>query len=664
MAVTGSIKLSGDLYKDIIKKLNAPATVGTEGQVLGLNNSLNPVWMDQNGGVEIDDTAGIGDTDKVVSADKHATDHSNLLNEINGLPEQKDSTETDVDLDISDANGNVILRLAGGHIQTKNFDSSDAGTQDVIVKATEETDPDIDITDTNGNAIARFADGGFIVKQFDGRRYTTYSVTGSFNRTALSLTINRSFKKGQKVVLHMEYGAKPWEYGSPVTYYEGSKEIASFVRGDSAYYEHIVTTDCNSISGVYSSSAFSRTLDITFELSVLGDVPIEPTVVTIKKDGTGNYTNLKDCLEAIGLTANDVLNPYRIEIYPGTYDVLDDYTDEEIANIHDDDDPTSPSTQEGFVGPKLLNGMSLVGIGDPSEIVLNGYLDTTEWTQKYRGQISTLNLQGTSSIENLTVIATNLRYCVHDDWQFNGAKHLKRLVKNCIFRGYNIAYSPETTYGAGCPISGGYYEFIDCDFGENAGLHASAVQNYRLQCRLVHCKGHGFRIGDSSISEETQPGKSVYTFIDCDFMWIRSTMPDSVSHARVMGVCGKSPLYDLPTGMLYNTGDIVIDPRTDLSVGDVVEWYADTENGPKWRTATSADTAHGVVVYEDSTDAYIQVSGYVRTDRVGITSFNLGDYVGLSSGSMVVINSATDAIGRIVYENEIGDGFIKLDWRE
>ena len=103
---------------------------------------------------------------------------------------------------------------------------------------------------------------------------------------------------------------------------------------------------------------------------------------------------------------------------------------------------TGVITQEGFVGPKLLNGMSLIGIGDPSEIVLNGYLDTTEWAKKYRDQISTLNLQGTSSIENLTVIATNIRYCVHDDWQNQGAKSLKRLVKNCIFRGYDIAYNP------------------------------------------------------------------------------------------------------------------------------------------------------------------------------------------------------------------------------
>lgn len=33
--------------------------------------------------------------------------------------------ETDADLDVVDSNGNVLLRLSNGHIQTKNFDSSE-----------------------------------------------------------------------------------------------------------------------------------------------------------------------------------------------------------------------------------------------------------------------------------------------------------------------------------------------------------------------------------------------------------------------------------------------------------------------------------------------------------------------------------------------------------
>ena len=42
-----------------------------------------------------------------------------------GNVDAKDSTETSVDLDISDSGGNVLLRLANGHIATKYFNSAD-----------------------------------------------------------------------------------------------------------------------------------------------------------------------------------------------------------------------------------------------------------------------------------------------------------------------------------------------------------------------------------------------------------------------------------------------------------------------------------------------------------------------------------------------------------
>ena len=141
-----------------------------------------------------------------------------------------------------------------------------------------------------------------------------------------------------------------------------------------------------------------------------------------------------------------MLNPYRIEIYAGTYDVMDDYTDEEIsAAVYD---------QISFVGPKLLNGMYLVGIGAPNEVVLNGELDTTKFSSTIRGDISTLNCQGSCGFENLTVIANHLRYCVHDDFHTTIGKKPKRIVKDCIFRGYDISYNPGTTYGAGTSDSG------------------------------------------------------------------------------------------------------------------------------------------------------------------------------------------------------------------
>lgn len=67
-------------------KLDTPDESGTEGQVLGLDSNLTPVWVDQSGGgASIDDNAGIGDIDKTWSANKLAGKFNaieNLENEI------------------------------------------------------------------------------------------------------------------------------------------------------------------------------------------------------------------------------------------------------------------------------------------------------------------------------------------------------------------------------------------------------------------------------------------------------------------------------------------------------------------------------------------------------------------------------------------------------
>ena len=72
----------------------------------------------------IDDTAGAGDTGKVLSADKVVEITDALSEAIENQPETKTTTESGVDLDIADTNGKVLLRLQNGHIKTKNFDTS------------------------------------------------------------------------------------------------------------------------------------------------------------------------------------------------------------------------------------------------------------------------------------------------------------------------------------------------------------------------------------------------------------------------------------------------------------------------------------------------------------------------------------------------------------
>ena len=101
------------------EKITKPDITGISGQVLGLDDNLNPKWINQSVN---DDTA------------------------------VRESTETGIDLDVSDAQGNIIIRLSGGHIQTKEFDSSEiAGNNDTAVKDSTMIGVDLDISDNAGD---------------------------------------------------------------------------------------------------------------------------------------------------------------------------------------------------------------------------------------------------------------------------------------------------------------------------------------------------------------------------------------------------------------------------------------------------------------------------------------------------------------------------------
>ena len=54
---------------------------------------------------------------------------------LNETPSVQNSDAENVDLDIADQSGNVVMRITGGHIQTKNFDSSVIGDIESALQA-------------------------------------------------------------------------------------------------------------------------------------------------------------------------------------------------------------------------------------------------------------------------------------------------------------------------------------------------------------------------------------------------------------------------------------------------------------------------------------------------------------------------------------------------
>lgn len=89
-------------------------------------------------------------------------------------PEEALSTETDVDLDVTDADGNVLVRFEGGGVKTKNFDSDKVGE---VRTATDVAD--LNIADADGNVLARLTDGGIETKDFNSGWFNPPLYVGS-----------------------------------------------------------------------------------------------------------------------------------------------------------------------------------------------------------------------------------------------------------------------------------------------------------------------------------------------------------------------------------------------------------------------------------------------------------------------------------------------------
>lgn len=87
-------------------------------------------------------------------------------------PDTLNSDAENVDLDITDEDGNVIVRFANGHIQTKEFDSSSIEAEgDTYINPTDAESVDLDVSDIQGNVLLRLKDGHIKTKKFDSTEF-------------------------------------------------------------------------------------------------------------------------------------------------------------------------------------------------------------------------------------------------------------------------------------------------------------------------------------------------------------------------------------------------------------------------------------------------------------------------------------------------------------
>ena len=604
-------------------------------------------WLDEN----ITQETGYV-LDRSLQADNAAAPADlvgDLKNEIEAMgnpPKLMNSEEESVDLDISDPDGNVLARFQDGDFQVKNF-----STKKAIKTSNEITDDDADlyITDGVGNGVLRLHDGQIRTKGFSSD-HSEYKKTFTYSNESGTETITRFFPKGTEIVLHLVSNAS---IGSDsianrkINYSYKDRNNQSHSIGSEYGYnflKYILQEDAVSISASYGSGLlWGESGTLKFSVFTEASFMAKPVVVKLDANGGGDYTSLREAVEAVAPYASEQ-TPYEIHVYPGTYNVYDDYTDDEIS-------------ENGFYGLMISNGISLIGIGSREGIVIAGEIDTDTYDATKRNDISTLNTNGTMRLENLTITAKNIRYAIHDDYVTMTHRFVDHVYKNLKLKCTTMT-TGDISFGAGCG-NGKRIHAIDCDFEGTFLLHNSANNDYSCHVYLDNCSASKFAFSDYDAVTPT------YIHLrNCKSMFLGISKTGTHSQSMFIegvGTCGC--LINSPSGYIYDTGDCRRVKNVQISAGYAVKpaRWGYHSSYPYIAVSTDLAIISGISVGTNGTDTIVQTSGYMNSNVLGLSGLSVGDYLTInSSGQVVSGGTSANAVAKVAFVDEHSVAYAKL----
>ena len=566
----------------------------------------------------------------VAKVDAMEQDVSELKSGLSESPSVKDSDAENVDLDVSDANGNVIVRFEGGHIKTKNFDSSqiNADSDTEVMSQITDGDADLYIADAQGKGLVRFADGHIQTAEFTSDN-GIYKKVFEYTDTAGTATINHFFPKGTKLAFHLVMAdVAGWGHiaNYNVTYkYTGRNGVVHALGSDYGYNfpTYIIPEDAVSVSVAYGTGLTQHvTKDLAFCAYSEASFAKRPKVITVSPDGSKDFTTIRGAVDSIPIDVCE-MNPYELHVYPGTYDILADYTAEEIG-------------VEGFKGLFLNNGTSLIGIGQRDEIVLTASMDTDIYDRTKRNDVSTLNIYGNVHVENVVINAENIRYAVHDEGSMMTHKFNVHSFKNVKFCGTGLASNNgNTTYGAGCS-SNKQVRMIDCDFTDVMGMHSQYSLSHEISFYMENCSAKLFRFTDY----ENANAKAHVIMRNCkaSAITIGQTTAGQAQSMTFEGVGECDALIKCPTGYVYNFGCNREFYNMNIGAGYAVKMTAlDT-----LAVATVKNQIYGISIGTRDGNTVIQTSGYINSNTLGLTGLAVGDYLTIDNTGKVVSGGTVD----------------------
>ena len=158
------------------------------------------------------------------------------------------------------------------------------------------------------------------------------------------------------------------------------------------------------------------------------------SVIKVKKDGTGDYTTLKEALAKSN--ENSI-----IELYD-SIKLEEEFSKNEIDS-------------EIFYGYLLTGGRTIRGVGD---ITISANLDPSIYTSDQIKMASTITVKGNGKLKDVTVIGGNVRYAMHIDSRDNMQNY---------FENVNFVKENDGTYCqavGGGSWSGQNHKYLNCTF--------------------------------------------------------------------------------------------------------------------------------------------------------------------------------------------------------
>lgn len=393
-------------------------------------------------------------------------------------------------------------------------------------------------------------------------------------------------------------------------------------------------------------------------------------IITVKKDGSGDCKTISKALELCKNSSID--NQYEILIHDGEYNAI-----EELGGA---DYLKSIMSMDGaYAGLLLPDYVHLKGMGknfDDVKITAN--------VEEYSGldfkvlnnavtKLSTLNLEKNNNIENLTIVGQNCRYALHDESN-NSYQNYTRKMKNVkvIHKGNEAKYTWKSTNGVGAGSgSGALYEYDNCVFKgslpysihDNIGF--TKGNKFKINnCRFIANQGNNIACRFVTVSLEDETIEHDVEMNNCQFVGLVGQYEESNGKGRKFYIHGggnsvtpyiytntsstaiaKPICFNEETQIMFNGENEIITKGTIVKV----------QSGRIYKLTTSDKHLFYGIALEDiksGENGHVKTKGYVYVNDTNFASFNVGDKIGISDGSLVV-TTGNDYIGTATDWNQM-----------